>query len=212
MGNDCKKCKGTGKAKGYGCGDIVQNRHYGLCHTCYDLFLTGSPYGKEILEKDLKKAHNEQIKKERRELREKKESLRTLNDYKNVLQPLINFIIRHIDHDKGCISCNHGWDRKWARQKQAGHYFPKHPYRSIRFNVFGIYIQCTVCNDRKSANIDNYRKGIIKHYGRDTMDYIDSLPDRYKNIEFTISQIKEAVSLAKTIKKDILDLKRRREI
>lgn len=202
---ETRKCKGIGKGKGYGCGKTKKIAHYGLCQKCYSIFLSESPFGEEIIVRASKRAHKEEIKKEKQELRKKKEELKTLNEHKKELQALINFIVRHIDYEKGCISCNHGWEGKWTRQRQAGHYFPKHTNQSIRFNVFGIYSQCVVCNDHRSANIDRYRKGIVSHYGQDMMDYIDSLPDKYRGLTFTTEQLKKAIKVSREIKKSILE-------
>jgi len=199
-----KKCKGLGKAKGYGCGNKIDKHHYGLCDKCYAIFLLESPYGEEIIKSFSKRASKKINKEEKDKLKELKEQVKTESNYKKELQIILNFIVRHIDYDKGCISCNHGWNTEWTRQRQAGHYHSKKEYDNLRFNIFNIFCQCTICNDKLSANIDNYRKGVISNYGHDFMDYIDSLPLKYKDKTFTIPELKEAIEAAKKIKKDII--------
>jgi hypothetical protein len=207
------KCKGRGRAKGFGCGlpkDIEKGK-LGLCNDCFPVFLAESPHGQEMVNKKIAQAHREQKveqrkkeKAERAERTRQKEAVKTLNDLKKELQTLVNFIVRSIDYDKGCISCGHGWDDKFTRQRQAGHYHDKHHNGGLRFMVFNIYVQCTICNDRYSANIDNYRKGIIKHYGQELMDFIDSLPSKYGKRTFTPDELRKCIETAKMIKKDIL--------
>ena len=204
--NKEKKCKGTGKAKTYGCGNVlmIHDGRYGLCDKCFITFLKESPYADEIIKNISKKVHNKALREEREERQKQKEEIKTLAELKKELQTLVNFIVRHIDYDHGCISCNHGWEDKWTRQRQAGHFFDKKHNDNLRFHMYNIFCQCTICNDRLSANLDNYRKGIINHFSSDTMSYIDSLPLKYKNHTFTIPMIRNAIDTAKTIKKDII--------
>ena len=200
-----KACKGKGKGEGFGCSEEreIQKGHYGLCDECFKGFLLESPYGKDIIKLMSDRARKKIKKDEKEHLKKQREELKSINDYKKELQPILNSIIRFIDYEKGCISCNHGWEGEWTRQKQAGHFFDKHLNSNLRFMVFNIFVQCTVCNDRKSANLNDFRKGITKHYGRDMMDYIDSLPSKYKSHTFTLEQLKNAIKKAREILNDI---------
>lgn len=208
-----KICKGRGRATGFGCGlsKELEKGKLQLCNDCYPIFLRESPSGQEIVNKALKSIQrrnkirkNKEKREEKAEHRRQKEEIKTLGELKKELQTLINFIVRHIDYEKGCISCNHGWDKQWTRQRQAGHFHDKKHFDGLRFHMYNIFCQCTICNDRMSANLDNYRKGIIKYYGQDVMDFIDAMPSKYERHTFTIPKIRKCIETAKMIKKDII--------
>jgi hypothetical protein len=208
-----KVCKGRNKSEGFGCGEKkeIEKGKLSLCNDCYFEFLRKSPHANEIIMKALKSAErqskiqrNKEIKEQKAEDRRKKEEIKTLTQLKKELQTVVNFIVRHIDYEKGCISCNHGWEKEWTRQRQAGHFHDKKRHDNLRFHLFNIFVQCTICNDRYSANLDNYRKGVVSHYGQDVMDYMDSLLSKYEKRTFTIPEIRKALETAKMIKKEIL--------
>ena len=46
-----KKCRGTGKAKNFGCGKEKFKRTLGLCNSCYPKWLLNTSEGKERLKK-----------------------------------------------------------------------------------------------------------------------------------------------------------------
>lgn len=76
--------------------------------------------------------------------------------------------IRLRDHDKGCISCTTGGVHN------AGHFYHGHLYAAIRFNEVNVNGQCVYCNLSKAGNEKGYREGLIKRYGQDKVDLLDS--------------------------------------
>ena len=187
-----KKCKGTGKAKGFGCSKMTVFRKYGLCKECFADFLFNSEQGKEILLKQTIRIKKQEKKEQRKKDKEIKEEIKNLKELKSDLQILINRIVRLIDTEKGCISCEHGWETPATRRMDAGHYFTVGANGFLRFNVNNIYKQCSVCNIHFSANIPNYRKGIIKIYGAKQLEIIDNLKSKYHNLKFTKDEIRQA--------------------
>lgn len=73
-------------------------------------------------------------------------------------QVVFNKWIRERDRDRGCISCG-------AKVTEAGHYFSRGHYSSMRFNEVNVNGQCTRCNCFKHGNLIHYREGLIKRYG-----------------------------------------------
>jgi len=144
------------------------------------------------------------IKTAKKELREKKESIRTKNWYEKKLESEVNQIVRLIDNDKGCISCKCGWETSTERQFHAGHRKSVKSNPTIRFNVFNIYKQCSICNNWESANEREYDKGIIKYYGQEMLDDIEQLPAEFKEIHLSIDELKEAIDKSRILKKEIL--------
>ena len=48
-----KKCKGTGQAKGFGCGTLTLYRKFGLCSTCQYEWATTNDAGKVWFSKQM---------------------------------------------------------------------------------------------------------------------------------------------------------------
>ena len=76
-----KKCRGTGKAKGYGCKDIKTIFRYGLCVDCYKEFLFNSPEGKEMLERSRLQGKKKADRHIKSEIRKKKADNKKFNLY-----------------------------------------------------------------------------------------------------------------------------------
>lgn len=203
-----KICKGTGKAKGHGCGDKKLMHRYGLCKDCFATWLYGTPQGLDTLRRNTLKAKEDVKKDTERRYKQKrkieKESILKKSYFETQLQTEINTIVRLIDNDMGCISCGHGWETPWKRQAHAGHYHSVGSDPTLRFNLQNIYKQCSICNNWKSANLLEYNKGIIAVYGEDHLEVIQTLQARHKELHLSREDLKELVLKARKIKKDIL--------
>ena len=110
-------------------------------------------------------------------VKQQKESIKSKSYFEKLLQTEINSIVRLIDNDNGCISCDHGWTKEATRQFHAGHRLSVGSNPTLRFNLFNIYKQCSICNNWKSANEREYDKGIVNHYCIELLEYIKQLPD-----------------------------------
>jgi len=138
------------------------------------------------------------------EHKQKVNSVRSKSYFEKLLQTEINSIVRLIDNEKGCISCDHGWLKESTRQWHSGHRLSIGSNPTIRFNLFNIYKQCSICNNWKSGNERMYDKGIIDHYCLELLDYIKQLPNEYKELHLSIDDLKTAIIKAKQVKKEIL--------
>jgi len=191
-----KKCKGIGRAAGRGCGKRTMFRKYGLCNACYKDFLFNTASGQGILSKSLKKAKSKQRK-------AAKEKLMSWGDYAKKLQIEINTIVRLIDNEKGCHSCEHGWGGEWTRQKHAGHFYAVGGAGAhLRFNLLNIHVQCSICNNWKSANQIEYRKKLIQLYGTGYVEMLDKLKSSRAEKK-TIAELKNAILVARKIKSNL---------
>lgn len=200
----CKK--GSGPALGFiGCGNPAFLYRYGLCSDCFISFLYNTPQGNEVRLKWLKSGKKQIAKSDRKEQAVKKEENRDKTYFEKLLEKLVNSIVRFIDSEKGCVSCDHGWEKPWTRQRHAGHRISVGSNATLRFNLFNEWVQCSICNDWKSANEREYDKGIIKHYGQEMLDYIKQLPAEYPELHLSIDELKDAISKAREVKKEILD-------
>jgi hypothetical protein len=105
--------------------------------------------------------------------KEKKQRLIDLESLTGVqskyIQPKVNELVRIIDNGQPCIATgNFG-------KMAAGHYFHAGGHSQIRFNLHNIHIQSFQSNSFKSGDALNYRQGIIKTYGEDYIEFMESL-------------------------------------
>ena len=95
----------------------------------------------------------------------KVKSLKTL---KALAIKTFNAWIRRRDKDKGCISCITGGVHN------AGHFYHGHIYSALQFNEVNVQGQCVHCNLSKAGNEKGFRQGLIRRYGQDKVDLLDS--------------------------------------
>jgi len=169
-----KPCRGTGKAKGYGCGELQFKRRYGLGYKCgcFNHWLVSTPEGKETLKKSTLKAKKQVKTKVIREARERK---REWKQKHKSIQKLIQEArrpfqkwIRQRDNNRPCISCgNH-----YADIYDAGHYFKAELYSGMIFDEDNVHKQCRKCNSYLGGNESAYKTGLELRYGK---EYVDNL-------------------------------------
>lgn len=82
-------------------------------------------------------------------------------------QIVFNARVRQRDKDKGCISCG-------SEITEAGHYYSQGHYSALRFNEVNTNGQCTRCNRFLHGNLIHYRQGLVKRYGQQKLDLLDS--------------------------------------
>jgi hypothetical protein len=200
-----KKCKGSGPAIGYGCGKMVkvENRKYGLGKMCcFTEWLMESEngkihmqkamiIGKSRVEKQVKKTHIVQKKKE-------KEKLTNWNER---LQSKINEIARLIDKGLPCLARGHH-----ANQLHGGHIFARGGNQTIRFNLHNIHRQSAQSNH--FGNDDGLlREGLINEYGNLYFEFISGLRKmpllKLSNIELH-DFYKKACKICNRLKKENL--------
>jgi hypothetical protein len=202
-----RRCKGTSRAIGFGCGELftpTSTLHKGLCNKCYPKWLYSTPAGKDCIEKSTLKAkkiiHTEQVKKSRAE----KKEIMTKSEYEAMLQSIVNSIVRMTDIERGCISCECGWHGKpFTRQRHAGHRYSIGSTPALRFDMFNVYGQCSICNNYLSGNETNYDKGIIEHHGKEYITILEQHKLKYQELKLTISELSEAISKATEVKKQL---------
>jgi hypothetical protein len=199
-----KKCKGTSKAIGYGCGKSNIPHKFGLCSVCFRQWLFDTNSGLAFLESTKIRAKKQVQIEVKKGFNQKKEDAKSKSYFEKLLQTEINSIVRLIDTDKGCISCDHGWDGQWRRQRHAGHRISIGSNPTLRYNMFNIWVQCSICNNYLSGNERMFDKGILHHYGIETLELIKELPSKTGCLSLSKEELKETIEIARQIKKDII--------
>ena len=175
-----KRCRGTGKAIGFvSCGQSKYLHKFGLCKDCFFEWLYNTTEGKTFLDstqirakKHVQKEQKKEQSKRKEETRQKKIDLMSSDKYRSeILQPIFNEIARLIDYGCPCIATGL-YDGKMA----GGHYHSVGSNRTTALNLHNIHIQSFHSNG-PSGGGDNirYRNGIIRTYGQEYMDKIESL-------------------------------------
>ena len=179
-----KKCKGTGKAIGNGCGKLTVWRKYGLCFDCYKDWLLNTPEGGEVVKKHTlnasRKVKNE-LTKEKTEWKNKNKSIAKL---KQEARKVFQQWIRMRDANELCICCgkeSNAWD--------AGHYYKAELYSGVIFHEMNVNKQAVYCNQYLHGNEGEYRKGLIKKYGIEKVEELDKLALETKGYKWTREEL-----------------------
>lgn len=130
--------------------------------------------------------------------KEQKEALLSKGHYVQILQTLVNKIVRELDKDKPCISCG----TLKAKQWDASHFFPISTHGYLRFDLFNIYKSCSYCNKELSGNLYEYSKR-LEQIGK--LQIIEEHKEKYNGLRFTIPELKEAIKAAKSALKNLTD-------
>ena len=169
MSRKCRNCK-TELPKTKDCKDVYQRG--GFCNVdC-------------MAKHGLEKARQQKDKAERKELKQRKEKLKTKSDHAKDAQKEFNRFIRLRDHHLPCISCG----RHHQGQYHAGHYRTVGAHPELRFNELNCHKQCSVCNNHKSGNIVEYRINLIRRIGEDSLNWLEGPHEAKK---YTVEELKE---------------------
>lgn len=167
-----KVCKGINKAKGFGgCGELSDNRKYGLCPNCFKKWIYSTPEGGEWLQKNIIPRAKKKVARERKK-RDKQAKIDLLSGSafrSKFLQPKINLIARLIDFGQPCIAT------KTFGQMHGGHYLSVGSNLTTALNLHNIHVQSAHSNKWKAGDPIKYREGIIEIYGKKYMEFMDGL-------------------------------------
>ena len=109
---------------------------------------------------------------ERKEIRVRKEKLKSRADYAREAQAIINRYVRLRDAHLGCASCDRpaSWDGQW----HCSHFRSVGAAPHLRFNLWNMNRACSICNNHLSGNIAGYRPKLIEKIGQDKVDWLES--------------------------------------
>ena len=170
-----KPCKGTGKAKGHGCGEIKFAHRYGLCTQCFAKWLYNTPDGLKMLSDAAIKASSDRISLEKA-FKEKKERV-GLTTILDSVEQICHKYIRLRDEGKPCAACG----APYSSDFQASHCYKAELYSSLRFNEFNIHGGCIGCNIYKDGNIDVYKVRLPMIIGEAKAEELRLLASRDQN-------------------------------
>lgn len=120
---------------------------------------------------------------ERREIKVRKEKLKTRADHAKDTQQAFNEWVRLRDADLPCVSCGRHHDGQY----HAGHYRTVAANPAIRFEPLNVHKQCAPCNNHKSGDIVNYRIELVKRIGAEAVEWLEGPHEPKK---YTVEQLK----------------------
>ena len=114
---------------------------------------------------------------ERREIKVRKDKLKSRADHMREVQAAFNEWVRLRDADLPCVSCG----RHHEGQYHSGHYRTVGGNPELRFEPLNAWKQCAPCNNHKSGDIVNYRIELVKRIGVEKVDWLEGPhePKRY---------------------------------
>lgn len=115
-----------------------------------------------------------------------KDNIKTLSQYEADAKKVFQKYVRMRDKDKPCISCNNINATDWA----GGHFYSAGMYSGLMFDERNCHKQCNShCNKFLSGNLLEYRKGLIKRYGKEFVTELDEISNEKKNYKYTKQEL-----------------------
>jgi DNA repair exonuclease SbcCD ATPase subunit len=120
---------------------------------------------------------------ERREIKVRKEKLKSRAEHLREAQAAFNEWIRLRDADRPCVSCG----RHHEGQYHAGHYRSVGASPELRFEPLNVWKQCAPCNTHLSGNLVNYRLSLLQLIGDAQVEWLEGPHSARK---YTVDEIK----------------------
>jgi hypothetical protein len=120
---------------------------------------------------------------ERREIKVRKEKLKSRVDHLKDTQQAFNAWVRERDALLPCVSCGRHHEGQW----HAGHYRTVSAHPAIRFEPLNVWKQCAPCNTHKSGDLLNYRAELIRRIGEEKVLWLEGPHEPKK---YTIDDLK----------------------
>lgn len=126
----------------------------------------------------------EKVKEIRKDLKVRKQKLKSKSVWAKETQSVFNKYIRLRDAEQPCISCG----RKHEGQYHAGHYKTVGAHPELRFHPLNCHKQCAPCNNHLSGNITNYRVKLLEKIGEEKLEWLEG---NHPPAKYSIDDLKE---------------------
>ena len=133
--------------------------------------------------KNQEKARKSLAQVERREIKVRKEKLKSRAEHLKDTQIAFNAWVRERDAELPCISCGRHHQGKY----DAGHYRTVGSNPALRFEPLNCHRQCSPCNTQLSGNIVNYRIALVTRIGAEAVDWLEGPHEAKK---YTVEELK----------------------
>ena len=127
---------------------------------------------------------------ERKEIKVRKEKLKSRAEHLREAQAAVNEYVRLRDAHLPCISCDstpNDNDLMTGSRWDAGHYRSVGACPELRFEPLNIHRQCVKCNRNLSGNTVGYRIRLVLRIGTEKVDWLEGPHSARK---YTVDEIK----------------------
>lgn len=127
---------------------------------------------------------------ERKDIKVRKEKLKTRADHLREAQAAVNEYVRLRDAHLPCISCDstpNDNDLMTGSRWDAGHYRSVGACPELRFEPLNIHRQCVKCNRNLSGNAVEYRIRLVQRIGAEKVAWLEGL---HAPCKYTVEEIK----------------------
>lgn len=151
-----------------------------------------------------KKKIDKAMKKEKQAEDEKWKGVKVVvyeKENKEVLQNEINKLSKLIDARywlTECIDCG-GYLDKEKNQIDACHLISRKKNGTLRYNLHNLHSGHNYCNVYNESHESNYKKGLIKRYGKGYLKMVELLPIKYKEIHLSSAELVEKIKLVRKV-------------
>ncbi|NMZ09288.1 recombination protein NinG [Pseudomonas proteolytica] len=111
----------------------------------------------------------------RRDIKVRKEKLKSRADHAKEAQAVINRYVRLRDAHLGCISCDK--PARWGGQWHCSHFRSVGAAAHLRFNLWNMNKSCSQCNSHLSGNIMVYRPRLVQKIGAEKVAWLECNQD-----------------------------------
>lgn len=126
-------------------------------------------------------------KKAKREIRQMRENIKSVSQYRRELQKIFNEFIRLRDRHQPCISCGKTLPAKY----DAGHFYSVGSYPNLRFNEDNVHGQCVECNQHRHGNLLEYAPRLTERIGFERASKLMVL--RNEPLRLSLEEIKKLI-------------------
>ena len=140
---------------------------------------------------------------ERREIKVRKEKLKSRADHLREAQAAVNEYVRLRDAHLPCISCDstpNDNDLMTGSRWDAGHYRSVGACPELRFEPLNIHRQCVKCNRNLSGNAVEYRIRLVQRIGAEKVAWLEGL---HAPCKYTVEEIKAIKTKYRAMTKEL---------
>ncbi|PHN61941.1 MULTISPECIES: recombination protein NinG [Pseudomonas] len=132
----------------------------------------------------------------RREIKVRKEALKSRSDHMKDTQQAFNAWVRERDVGLPCVSCGRHHNGQW----QAGHFKSVGGHPALRFEPLNVWRQCAPCNTHKSGDLLNYRVELVNRIGIEKVEWLEGPHEPQK---YTIEELKALTAKYRALTREL---------
>lgn len=140
---------------------------------------------------------------ERKDIKVRKEKLKSRADHLREAQTAVNEYVRLRDAHLPCISCDstpNDHDLMTGSRWDAGHYRSVGACPELRFEPLNIHRQCVKCNRNLSGNAVEYRIRLVQRIGAEKVAWLEGL---HLPCKYTVEEIKAIKAKYRAMTKEL---------